>query len=166
MKAYKASYNGVCRDFKYEVGQTYEMEDISICHHGFHACLKMIDTLFYYDYKKEFVLFEVELLGEIIEEDNKLVTNKIKIVRVVSPEEYVDFKVDDRGNLIYHKSSDGYEWWREFDERNNEIYSKYSSGYEWWREYDLNDNCIHYKNSHGYEYNYRYDINNKYIGHD
>lgn len=40
MKAYKAfDKNLTCRDFQYEIGKTYEMEDEPIiCEKGFHAC--------------------------------------------------------------------------------------------------------------------------------
>ena len=183
MKAYKASYNGVCRDFKYEVGMTYETDEIIICRRGFHACLNMANTLLYYKYNKYFVLFEVELLGKIIKDNDKVVTDKIKIVRVVPPEEYVDFKVDDKGNIIYEnscgieywneydlnknciyqKTSDGYECWNEFDERNNCIHYKDSDGTEWWREYDLNNNCIHRKHSNGSESWREFDSKNNCI---
>ena len=152
MKAYKASYNFVCRDFKYEVGKTYETYNIEICKRGFHACYKMIDTLQYYEYTEDFVLFEVDLLGEIIEYKDKVVTDKIKIVRVVPREEYVDFKGDDRGNLLYFKNPDGYEVWKKYDYTKNCIHFKDSTGIEWWSEYDLNNNCIHYKSVNGYEW--------------
>jgi YD repeat-containing protein len=153
MKAYKASYNGVCLGFKYEVGETYEMEDIEMCKRGFHACNRMLNTLFYYEYRINFVLFEVELLGKIIEKGDKVVTDKIKIVRVVPPEEYDGFKVDDRGNIIYMKEADGYEHWYEYNARNKWIYHKTSSGYEEWNEYDeRNNKRIYIKNSSGFEW--------------
>ena len=163
MKAYKASYNGVCRDFKYEVGQTYEITNIKICKRGFHACYKMVDTLNYYDYNEDFVLFEVELLGNIIEENNKVVTDKIKIVRVVPLEEYNGFKVDTRGNLLYYKDSGGYELWKEYDERNNRIHYKSSNRFEEWKEYNLNNKCIYRKDSTGLESWYEYDEHNNLI---
>ena len=164
MKAYKASYNGVCRgNFKYEVGQTYEITNIKICHRGFHACKKMSDTLQYYAYYKNFVLFEVELLGKVIEGDDKVVTNKIKIIRIVPPEEYDGFKVDNRGNLIYRKHYNGYEWWREYDERNNCIHHKDSVGTEYYKKYDVHDNLIHFKASDGTEWWKEYDEHNNLI---
>jgi hypothetical protein len=164
MKAYKASYNGICRgNFKYEVGETYEMEDIKICKRGFHACYKMVDTLEYYPFDKDFVLFEVKLLGKIIEDRDKVVTNKIKIVRVIPPEEYVNFKCDDRGNLIHYKSSCEYEFWKEYDVNNNEIHFKDSVGDEWWTKYDTNSNCIYYKHFNGFELWSEYDIDNNLV---
>ena len=118
MKAYKASYNGKCRDITYQVGKTYEIDNIKICKRGFHACRKMSDTLFYYTYHyKEFVLFEVELLGEVIDECDKMVTDKMKIIRIVPRNEYVGF---DR----FNKFSDG-------NEINNETYHNDSIGVEY-----------------------------------
>ena len=35
-------------------------------------------------------------------------------------------------NLIHHKDSDGYEFWKEYDENNNLIHSKDSDGCEKW----------------------------------
>lgn len=144
MKAYKASYNGKCLDLTYEVGKTYETDKIEMCKRGFHACKKMVSTLYYYGYCKEFVLFEVEILGKIIHECDKLITDKIKIVRVVPPEEYEDFKVDDKGNLLYRKINGKVECWYEYDERNNCIHHKNSNGYEWWKEYDKNNSLTLY----------------------
>ena len=163
MKAYKASYNGTCRDLTYEVGKTYETDNIKICHRGFHACREMIDTLNYYDYNNQFVLFEVELLGEIIEKDDKLVTDKIKIVRIVSREEYDGFKFDNRGNLLYMKFSNGFESWSEYDERNNCIHYKHSTGFETWNKYDEKNNCVYRKYADGYECWKKYDARNKCI---
>ena len=63
---------------------------------------------------------------------------------------------DERNNLVYHKNSDGYEWWKKYDENNNEIYYKNSDGTEWWREYNENNNLIYYKSSNGREYWYKW----------
>ena len=85
-KAYKA-FNGdlTCRDFQYEEGKTYEIEDEPIlCEHGFHACLNLTDVFRYYFGKigKYFVVHEVELEGvsdERNEDDSKVVAKKITI---------------------------------------------------------------------------------------
>ena len=42
-------------------------------------------------------------------------------------------KYDERGNIIYHKSS-------------------YSGGLEYWREFDKNNDMIYYKNNEGEEH--------------
>src|SRR3546814_12221629 len=53
--AYKAFAPGMkCRDFQYEVGQTYEMNgDIEMCNHGFHACTVPFDGWSYYPHSTE-----------------------------------------------------------------------------------------------------------------
>ncbi len=47
-------------------------------------------------------------------------------------------KYDENNNLIYYKSSYGYEHWAKFDENNNNIYWKSSNGSEYWYKYNKN----------------------------
>ncbi|MEK0344915.1 MAG: hypothetical protein QQN64_06700 [Nitrosopumilus sp.] len=49
---------------------------------------------------------------------------------------------------------------KKYDKNRNLIYHKSSNGYEHWYE---NNNKIHYKNSNGFEIWYKYDNNNKQI---
>ncbi len=74
-------------------------------------------------------------------------------------------KYDGRGNLIYHKDSDGWEYWKKYDRNNNWIYIyTYNGcdGHEQWADYDKNNRVIHYKSSRfEYERWYGYDENNK-----
>lgn len=93
MKAYKAfDKNLTCRDFQYEIGKTYEMnEEPIICERGFHACTKFDDVFHYYDYGKETRICEVELLGDIDDMsqiDSKVATNKIKIVQELTKKDF------------------------------------------------------------------------------
>ncbi len=69
-------------------------------------------------------------------------------------------KYNKNGSIIYHKYSDGYEYWKEYDENNNLIYHKRSSGYKAWAKFNENNNEIYYKNSDGEEYWKKYDENN------
>lgn len=85
MKAHKAfDKNLTCRDFRYEIGKTYEMRDEPIiCERGFHACAKLDDVFNYYDLGRGTRICEVELLGDIddtSQKDSKIATNKIKII--------------------------------------------------------------------------------------
>ncbi len=105
MKAYKASYNGKCISLKYEVGKTYSFYGkLIMCERGFHFCKNPKDVLSHYEYDKDFVLFEVDALGKIetgINKD-KSVTDKLKVVRIIPPEEYVrltGIKLNDDGNI-------------------------------------------------------------------
>ena len=81
MKAYKGfNENMTCRDFQYEEGKSYEMEDAKLCDHGFHACAYPLDCLNYYAPASS-VYHEVEQENVTSEkqEDTKQVSSKIKI---------------------------------------------------------------------------------------
>ena len=88
MKGYKATNKDMtCRGFKYEVGKTYTMDGKpSLCERGFHFCNTIADTFNYYD-KFESRFFEVEATGDVVEGDDKNVTNQIVILREVSGKE-------------------------------------------------------------------------------
>ena len=167
MKGYKASYKGKCINLTYEVGNTYLIDKIKMCKYGFHFCEKMKDVLNYYEYNNNFVLFEVEALGQVITEVDKVVTDKLKIVRIVPKEEYTFplplREYDQNNNLIHSKDSNGVEEWQDFDQNNNLIHYKNSNGYEYWKEYDLNNNLIHSKDSNGVEEWKEFDQNNNLI---
>ena len=91
MKGYKV-FNGdwTCRDFKYEVGKTYETEESpQCCGRGFHFCTNLADCFNYYSFNTDNKVAEIEALGEIDKDDDdtKHCTNKIKIVREIAWEE-------------------------------------------------------------------------------
>lgn len=70
-----------CRDFQYEEGKTYTMEEKpKACDKGFHVCEYPLDCLGYYN-PAESIYHQVEILGDIDKdnEDSKISTNKIKI---------------------------------------------------------------------------------------
>jgi len=81
-----------CRGFQYEIGKTYEMDgNIQLCDTGFHFCRKLFDVHGYYNFNNEDNRFcEIEALGEVIDGDDKSVTNKIKIVREIPKEEFME----------------------------------------------------------------------------
>ena len=100
MRGYKAFNKGwKCRDFQYEIGNTYELredETLEICHCGFHFCKNPIDVFGYYS--NDFLIAEVEALGDIQQEGTKYCTNKIKIVKELTKEQLKKLIVDDRYN--------------------------------------------------------------------
>ena len=51
IKSYKGFNEDMsCRDFKYEEGEEYEIEeDVKWCENGFHACEDPLDCFNYYD---------------------------------------------------------------------------------------------------------------------
>ena len=91
MIGYKAFNNGLtCRGFKYEIGQTYEMDEKpEACKRGFHFCKSIADTCKYYDMSDDTRICRIEAIGDIdTDDDIKYCTNKIKILEEVSEEWY------------------------------------------------------------------------------
>ena len=92
MKYYKAMNKDFsCRGFQYEIGGIYELPkdvELELCKNGFHFC-NILSSCFKYYTKGKCIICEVEPLGKIIhdENENKLATDKIKIVRQLSNEE-------------------------------------------------------------------------------
>jgi len=182
MIGYKATRNMKCREQTYEVGQTYTVDRLEICRSGFHFCQTMQDVLGYYNYSKDFILLEVEALGNVETEMDKSVTDCIKILRVIPKEEWTFFDIDknqihhkpsneveywteydSNGNVIHYKNTNGVEYWREYHSNGTEIHYKGSAGFERWTEYHSNGKEIHYKDSNGVEYWREYDSNGKEI---
>jgi YD repeat-containing protein len=146
MKGYKATKNMKCRDFTYEVGKTYTIDKLEICSHGFHFCQEMKDVVNYYQPTEDFVLLEVEALGEIQTQDNKSATDKLKVIRVVPREEYtfdvVQYEYDSFGNMIKEIYSDGNVFQYEYDSFGNKIKQTNPSGNVYQYEYDSFGNKI------------------------
>lgn len=104
MRGFKAFNSDLtCREFQYKIGETYTLDDpdsLEICESGFHFCPDIASCYKYYPPEKTTRICEVEALGEIQKSinDNKMATNKIKIIReITGPEK--------RGNLV---EQDGY----------------------------------------------------------
>ncbi len=107
VKGYKGFNENLCctggyKPFQYEVGKTYETkEPIGICNYGFHFCKSLFDVDNYYSFNVETNRFcEIEALGEVkdSEDGTKSVTNKIKIVREIPKEEFMQMANTGTGN--------------------------------------------------------------------
>jgi hypothetical protein len=181
---YKATYDYICINHKFEIGHSYELSHKPIpCQYGFHYCVNPKDVLHYYPIQHKFRLLEIEDLGESITEGDKSVTNKIRIIREVPKEEYYPLfgivnnklkfvnifgclekrEFDERNNCIYYEKSNG-DWQKyTYDERNNKIRYEESGGYWVKHEYDERNNQIYYEDSNGYWDKYTYDVNNNYL---
>ena len=80
-------YKGVNKDlqgyggFQYEVGKTYEENDVRLCARGFHGCEAPMDVLRHYGFKNGNRYFEAELDGVTDErnDDTKRVGSKITL---------------------------------------------------------------------------------------
>ncbi|HBF0430194.1 TPA: hypothetical protein KNL15_003035 [Clostridioides difficile] len=80
-----------CRNFKYEVGKTYEHDgDIEVCEAGFHFCQKAIDCFNYYSFDNKNKVAKIEAIGLIKTDGDKSVTNKITIVKEIKWEELLN----------------------------------------------------------------------------
>jgi hypothetical protein len=139
MKGYKATYNGKAfNDFLFEVGKTYEFDGKPVvCARGFHFCKRAQDVMNYYDFfSGNFVLFEINAIGDLDTSKDKSCTNKIEIVRVVPREEYKEvfenesFKFNDENCLgFWWKEPDGWEW--KCNNTGYTIWQKFSTGHEY-----------------------------------
>ena len=82
IKSYKGfDKNLKCRDFQYEIGKEYEMdEEIKMCNRGFHACESPFEVFDHYSMIGS-RFCEVEQGGNISKEDRgtKICSSKIKI---------------------------------------------------------------------------------------
>jgi YD repeat-containing protein len=155
MKGYKGFYKEegklVCQDVNYVIGGEYEVEgDIELCKNGIHYCKDIDDVFRYYPHKDNLVVCEIEDIGDVREEGgNKIVTNKIRVVRNVTDrlnELCARHKYDEKGNMVYEKDSDGNEY--KYDERGNVVYEKDSDGNEY--KYDERGNKVYMKDCSGY----------------
>jgi len=183
---YKLTNNFKCKSLTYEVGKEYKISSIRMCNHGFHYCEDPLDTLGYYGFNKDSILLKIQVLGIIINENDKSVTNHIKVLEVVDPFTIPNWPVIIHDNNLNHcKTSDEFNcWgqhnmtngisthskdtnidkkWNKYDKNNNIIYSKNLDGFEQWYDYNENNILIYYKNSAGYEYWQNYDSNNDLI---
>lgn len=69
-----------CRNFQFELGKEFTHNgDISVCNRGFHFCENPLDVLNYYPLENNNRYTEVEAVGDVKQEDDKSVTDKIHI---------------------------------------------------------------------------------------
>ena len=110
MKGYKVfNPDWKCRNFQYEVGKTYEMNETpKICAVGFHFCKEASDCFNYYDFNALNKIAEVEALGDISysNDDTKACTNKIKIVREIPWSELLNIINEGIGNTGLKNTGD------------------------------------------------------------
>lgn len=93
-----------CRDFQFEIGKVYDTgakdAELELCTNTvFHFCrsLRQVHQYYYCDAKNNRYC-EIEVLGKLIEDENKCGSNKIKIVREITGDELNKLKGLERGN--------------------------------------------------------------------
>ena len=142
MIAYKATYNMKCINITFEVDKTYTFNGkLKMCEQGFHFCKNPMDITRWYDYNKDFILMEIEVLGDVIEGETKCVTNKFKVLRIVSPE-LSGITLNAQGKITKEVNPNGdiYTW--EYNEQGNKTRHVNPNGYIYTWEYDSNNNLI------------------------
>ena len=92
-----------CRGFQFEVGGIYDTgytEGLELCTNKvFHFCDSLEKVHEYYDCSNEENRYcEIEVLGELIYDENKCGSNKIKILREITGEELEILKGHKNGN--------------------------------------------------------------------
>ena len=153
MKAYKATYNMKCKTMTYEIGKTYTFNGkLKMCETGFHFCLNAVDTLSYYSFNPKFQLLEIDVLGEVITKDDKSITNKFKVIRVIPQKErneLLNIITDSNNNRTKQVYPNGETCIYEYDANNNRTKQVYPNGETWIYEYDSNNNMIKEVNPNG-----------------
>ena len=112
--AYKGmKSNMTCRNFQYEIGETYKTDKAELCECGFHACLNPIDVLDYYPKYKASRYFKVKLSGEITKcsmWDTNVAATKITILEEIPSDKFLTntewWKNENVLDLLYY--SDGF----------------------------------------------------------
>jgi len=145
--------------FQYEVGKTYTMDpdQIKLDKSGYHFSQYPMDVLGYYNNPDDkYALVKAD--GKILEDETKLVTNHITIIKLLTKKELIL----SQPNQVFRKSGTK-EWWvydllhrldgpaREYSDQSQEWYKDgilhrldgpaidYSNGYkEWWVEGHFN----------------------------
>ena len=85
IKGYKVfNHDWTCRGFQYEVGKTFKHDgNIEMCGKGFHFCQKASDCFNYYRFDSDNKVAEVEAVGLVETQNDKSVTDEIKIIREI-----------------------------------------------------------------------------------
>ena len=115
----------ICRDFKYKIGETYELKGkLELCKNGFHFCENVLDV---FDYKnRECPIALVEALGQTVGDKHKSATDKIRIIRLLDRSDPADGINSGYGNSGNRNSGD-----RNSGDRNSGNFNSggFNSGY-------------------------------------
>jgi hypothetical protein len=112
IKGFKAmSADMACKGFKFEVGKTYETDALAMYSKGFHFCENFFDVYNYYPRESATIVCEIEALGAVQKEDDRSVTNRIKIVKKLNDNELLELwiKRTNSGNRNSGDWNSGYE---------------------------------------------------------
>ena len=124
---YKAmNQNMTCRDFKFEVGKKYQIDNkmpLKLCSDsGFYFCLNFEDVFNYYKWNSSRV-FLVKTDSEVVTRSNKSITKEITVLEEVTKQD-IDFKklktdnaknfyeisLEDNEEIIFNKFKNNADW--------------------------------------------------------
>ena len=135
MKVYKATRNMKCKSITYETGKTYTFNGkLIMCKQGFHFCKKSIDVLQWYSYNKDFMLLEIDVTGNIIDDIDKSLTDQFTVTRIIPKEEYpilLGITLDEKRNLVKRVEPNGETYLSEYDEKGNKVKEVNPNGDKW-----------------------------------
>ena len=108
MKAYKVfDPDWKCRGMQYEVGKEFTANGkIVPCENGLHACIKLADCFSYYDFDPNNKVAEVDILGVVVEEDSKIATDRMLIVKEITWQEVLEIVNTGKGCTGNRNSGD------------------------------------------------------------
>ena len=99
-----------CRGFQFEVGEVYDTgaKKLSLCSDTvFHFCDSLEKVHEYYDCSNDENRYcEIEVIGELVSDDDKCGSNKIKVLREIVGEELDILKGYKNGNCGLFNSGD------------------------------------------------------------
>ena len=108
IRGYKVTNpDGKCKDFLFEAGKEYKHDGpIKICSSGFHFCIKAAHCFSYYSFDSANMVFEVESLGvtQSHDEDSKICTDHIRIIRQLTWDEVLTAANEGKGNSGHSNS--------------------------------------------------------------
>ena len=83
---------------------------LEMCVNGIHFCKKLMDCFKHKQYYPGYKVAEVIAHGEVLERNGKCCTNKLEVVKEISPEEYLAIKkyTEALRKEIEHMM---FEWW-------------------------------------------------------
>lgn len=169
---YKGSYNLCGQNINFEIGKTYSIiGDLktNICDLDF--CKNPDDLFLSFQFNKDFVLMEVDVLGKVIDFGPNSYTDKMKIIRVVPNTEcnkiFKNLTFDGKHyhfkNYFFYKLLDNENKndYSVLDKNLNVIYTENKQGkkegFQEWIKYNKNGKIINYKNSDGFHYTQKFD---------
>ena len=92
-----------CNGFQYKVGKTYKTNEVSMCKRGFHYCKHFKDVYNYYPKNAVTPVAEVEDLSDTsITENDKTVTKKLRIIRLLASEEIINKLLNETNSGNYN----------------------------------------------------------------